>query len=103
MQELRTFVDGTGATWTVLRVEPEPVSPTLQRFRETLSGAAPERRRPWLLFESRMGERRRLAPVPEEWDEPGHDHLLAVWCGMADRVPPAPERRSQDSDRDPGS
>jgi len=103
MQDFRTFIDATGATWTVLRIEPEPVSPTLERFRESLRGAALERRRPWLLFESPTGERRRLSPVPEDWDEPGRDHMLSLWWGMADRVPPAPERRSQDSDRVRGS
>jgi hypothetical protein len=98
MKELRGFTDATGVAWTVLRIEPEPVSPTLERLRETLPGAAQERRRPWLLFESRTGERRRLAPVPQEWDEPGRDSMLVVWCAMADPVPPAPERRSEDSE-----
>src|SRR5207237_5379016 len=93
----RTFTDSTGVPWTVLRVEPEAVSPTLERLRETLTSAPRERRRPWLLFESKMGETRRLAPVPEEWDQPGSDQLLGMWCTMAESVPPAPERRSADT------
>jgi hypothetical protein len=92
----RTFSDSAGVLWTVLRVEPEPVSPTLERLRESLTSASLERRRPWLLFESKTGERRRLAPVPEAWDQPGSDHLLAAWCTMAESVPPAPERRAVD-------
>jgi hypothetical protein len=98
MKDFRTFTDSTGLVWTVLRVEPEPVSPTLERLRETLPSAPKERRRPWLLFESKIGERRRLAPVPLEWDQPGSDQMLAVWCTMADSVPPAPERRAADLD-----
>jgi hypothetical protein len=97
MKNFRTFTDSAGVLWTALRVEPEAVSPTLERLRESMTRASLERRRPWLLFESRMGERRRLAPVPEAWDQPGSDHLLAAWCTMAESVPPAPERRAADA------
>lgn len=99
MKDFRTFADSAGVLWTVLRVEPEPVSPTLERLRETMPSAPRERRRPWLLFESKIGERRRLAPVPEGWNQSGNDQLLAVWCTMAQSVPPAPERRSADARR----
>jgi hypothetical protein len=96
MSDFRTFADSSGVRWTVLRVEPEVVSPTLERLRETLSSRQLERRRPWLLFESKTGERRRLAPVPDEWNQPGSEQLLADWCERAERVPPAPERRATD-------
>ena len=54
-----------------------------------------ERRRPWLVFESDEGEKRRLVPVPEDWLEVS-DFELERWCMRAIRVPPAPERREID-------
>lgn len=102
-KDCRRFTDSSGVDWIVLRVEPEPVSPTLARLRESMPVSKPERRRPWLLFESKLGERRRLTPVPAEWEQSGSDQMLVVWCDLAERVPPAPERRSSDLDhsRDP--
>lgn len=35
----------------------------------------------WLCFETR-GEKRRLAPVPEQWDR-ADEYILEKWCGMA--------------------
>ena len=96
MNDLRTYKDSAGVTWRVLRIEPEPVSLVLERLRETMTPASQERRRPWLLFESAAGERRRLVPVPDEWDQAGSDRWLADWCAKADPVPPAPEHRSAD-------
>jgi hypothetical protein len=96
MSNLRTFKDSAGVTWRVLRIEPEPVSPVLARLRETMPSVSPERRRPWLLFESAADERRRLVPVPEEWDRAASDRLLTDWCAMAELVPPAPEQRIAD-------
>ena len=40
--------------------------------------------RGWLCFESE-GEKRRLAPVPPEWDEAGPDRL-STWLQAAKRV-----------------
>ena len=96
MNELRSYQDSAGVTWRVLRVDPAPVSAVLQRLRETLSPVAQERRRPWLLFESATGERRRLVPVPDEWDQAATDDLLAEWCARAIPVPPAPAQRAAD-------
>lgn len=56
-----------------------------------------ERRRPWLVFESDEGEKRRLVPVPDSWLECS-DFELERWCMRAIRVPPAPERRQLDRD-----
>lgn len=36
----------------------------------------------WLCFESDSGEKRRLAPVPQGWDEAGPDKL-ATWLQAA--------------------
>ena len=99
MNGLRTYKDAAGVTWRVLRIEPEPVSVVLEQLRQRMPSASRERRRPWLLFESATGERRRLVPVPDEWDQPGSDRLLADWCAQAEPAPPAPEHRSMDMKR----
>ena len=89
-QEARTFVDSVGVSWTVREITPLPLSPTLER---RLAGA--ERRRPWLLFESDEGEKRRLVPVPPSWRELS-DFVIERWCMRAVMVPPAPSRREED-------
>ena len=99
MSNLESFTDLAGVTWRVLHVEPDPVSFDLERLRETISVAARERRRPWLLFESARGERRRLVPVPDEWNRPDSHRLLAEWCAKAEPVPPARADRSIDMKR----
>jgi hypothetical protein len=89
MKQYRGFTDSLGVAWKVYRVEPEPVSPTLARLRESMMAPRTERRRPWLLFEASTGERRRLTPVPTEWEENCTEADLAEWCRSADRIPPA--------------
>lgn len=96
MTELRTYTDSAGKDWVVLRVEPQPLSPTLERLRDSMPAVTHERRQPWLLFESETGEKRRLVPVPDEWEKPATYRQLADWCARADPVPPAPERRFLD-------
>lgn len=96
MSDVRSYRDAAGVSWRVFRIEPDPVSTVLERLRETLRSVPRERRRPWLLFEPAAGERRRLVPVPDEWEQPGSDRLLADWCSKADPVPPAPEQRAAD-------
>lgn len=39
----------------------------------------------WLCFECENGEKRRLAPIPDEW-ETSPDERLQVWCRLAIRV-----------------
>jgi len=97
MRQYREFTDPSGTVWSVYRVEPRDVSPSLARLRETLSNVPPERRQPWLLFESRAGDRRRLTPVPGRWDESCPESEVAEWCAAADPIPPAPLRREEDS------
>jgi hypothetical protein len=46
--------------------------------------------RGWLAFESRDGERRRLAPIPEMprgWNCAA-EHELRAWLGIAEPAPP---------------
>jgi len=46
---------------------------------------APEFTYGWLCFET-MGEKRRLAPVPEGWDR-ADDETIEQWCCVAKPVP----------------
>ena len=95
-REYREFSDSAGIEWKAYRVEPQLVSPTLEHLRRSLPPQ--ERRQPWLLFESK-DERRRLSPVPREWDDEITDRDLERWCAMADRIPPAPAQRADDRTR----
>ena len=96
MQQYREFRDSAGSVWKVYRVEPRAVSPALLRLRETLPHKT-ERRQPWLMFESSAGDRRRLTPVPDRWDDDCTQSEIAEWCAAADPIPPAPLRREEDS------
>jgi len=89
------FMDSAGVRWKAYRIEPQLVSPALERLRNSLPAELSERRRPWLLFES-PNERRRLSPIPEGWDDHASDKQLAEWCASAESIPPAPERREDD-------
>lgn len=99
---LREFTDDRGRQWTVW-----DVYPTLVERRHRIAGPPPgvrERRRSyehrarlgasmsagWLAFESRDGERRRLAPIPEVakgWDC-APDPELRMWLDRAEPAPP---------------
>lgn len=99
---LRKFMDERGRHWTVWDVYPTLAE---RRLRNTgPPGGLTERRcfherRPriraslsqgWLSFESRDGERRRLAPIPETpqgWERVS-DEELQSWCAKAQPAPP---------------
>ena len=100
---LREFRDERGREWTVW-----DVYPTLAERRHRNAGPPPgirERRRfverrtrldarmsgGWLTFESRDGERRRLAPIPAipgGWEHAPDDQLRA-WFALSQAAPPA--------------
>jgi len=109
----RTFLDSSGKRWEVWLVTPAAAERRKADRRarsagtptpESLQGFADRRRTPerrkspfrrnvavaseysngWLCFESE-GEKRRLAPVPEGWQEAGPDRL-ASWLQAAKRV-----------------
>lgn len=102
MQQFRKFTDPSGTVWSVYHVEPRAVSPALERLRETLPNVESERRQPWLLFESTGGDRRRLTPVPDRWDDEDTTvSEVAEWCTAADPIPPAPLRRESDAELPP--
>lgn len=92
MMALREFVDSVGVPWKVWMVMPAEMSDRLAR----LSGAAAERRKPWLAFQSAEGEKRRLVPVPDGW-ESCDDYTLERWAMRAVQVPPAPALREADA------
>jgi hypothetical protein len=106
----RTFLDSTGKRWEVWLVTPAAAERRKADRRAASSGSegyagkperrlTPERRRSpfqrsvavasefsdgWLCFESE-GEKKRLAPVPPDWDEAGPDRLSS-WLQAARRV-----------------
>ena len=106
----RTFTDSSGRRWEVWLVTPaaaerRKVDRRVNRAEaDTPGGLAdrrhtPDRRRSpfrrhvvvateysdgWLCFESE-GEKRRLAPVPPEWEQAGPDRL-STWLQAAKRV-----------------
>ena len=111
----RTFVDSAGRRWEVWLVTPAAAERRRTDRRARSSGSmtggagtyegvsdrriTPERRRNpfrrnldvaseysngWLCFEG-GGEKRRLAPVPDGWDQAGPDRL-ATWLQSAKRV-----------------
>jgi hypothetical protein len=111
----RTFVDSEGRRWEVWLVTPAAAERRRTDRRASARGSmtgsggsyegvserrlTPERRRNpfrrnlevaseysngWLCFEG-GGEKRRLAPVPDGWDQAGPDRL-ATWLQSAKRV-----------------
>jgi hypothetical protein len=107
----RTFLDSSGRRWEVWLITPAAAERRrVDRRRASAGGSAayqgdldrrrtPERRRGpfhrtaavaseyskgWLCFEAE-GEKRRLAPVPPDWEEAGPDRL-ATWLQAAKRV-----------------
>jgi hypothetical protein len=111
----RTFVDSAGRRWEVWLVTPAAAERRRTDRRAAAGGSkpgrgdsfegvsdrriTPERRRNpfrrnldvaseysngWLCFEGE-GEKRRLAPVPDGWEQAGPDRL-ATWLQSAKRV-----------------
>ena len=108
----RTFLDSSGKRWEVWLVTPAAAErrkvdrraasssgpETFEGFADRRRVAKDRRKSPfrrnvvvaseysngWLCFES-DGEKRRLAPVPPDWDEAGPDRL-STWFQAAKRV-----------------
>ena len=90
MEGTRSFTDANGVLWQVWEVKNPSVPPKLAAL------LGNERRRAsWLVFEAPTPEKRRLTPYPEDWRTIS-DGELALCCARAERVPPAPARRSVD-------
>lgn len=82
---MREFCDAAGAAWRVFRATPHS-SPSKRE--KVLPEAF---RHGWLVFECDV-ERRRLAPIPADWEELT-DAELAQLCTSASVVPARPRRR----------
>jgi hypothetical protein len=77
---LREFTDDDGTTWRVWDVTPslhDRLSPRTQRIAVRVPSG-------WLCFESHR-ERRRLTPIPEQW-ETIDDGVLKRMCAEAEPV-----------------
>ena len=104
----RTFTDPEGRSWEVWlvypsaaerrrsdrRVTPSNSSYTGKERRATTRRVNPFHRESavppgfengWLCFENSKGEKRRLAPVPENWETASVSQLLS-WCRLAPPV-----------------
>ena len=57
---MRNLVDATGTAWEVFEVFPGSAGRTISRVPEDFRSG-------WLCFQSST-ERRRLAPIPEDWE-----------------------------------
>jgi hypothetical protein len=89
--ERKTFVDVFGTDWEVWEVYPRLVERRLMRERRASRRGSEERRhvpvgRPtlprqilggWLAFQSKH-ERRRVLPVPDDWEDLDHRDLQAL-------------------------
>lgn len=101
----RTFTDPEGGSWEVWLVYPSAAERRRSDRRVTTSNTSypgKERRTTtrrvnpfhraaavpagfehgWLCFENARGEKRRLAPVPENWETASLTQLL-TWCRLA--------------------
>lgn len=83
----REFTDDAGRIWRVW--DTRPVSAN------ALRSVSPTFAEGWLTFESET-ERRRLAPIPTEWEEASPD-LMVSWCGRAVAVSRDRGRRNEDA------
>ena len=82
----REFVDDGGTSWRAWDTHPMAAS--------TLRAVSPEYAAGWLTFESSV-ERRRLAPIPPEWEFATRDAMIQ-WCLRA-----VPVRRPNPTSEDP--
>jgi hypothetical protein len=81
---MREFVDSQGNRWTVW--------PTVPDWRVGVPAAL---HGGWLTFES-GSQRRRLTPIPDNWEN-ASDARLQSLCGLAGTVPPQRVSREIDS------
>lgn len=72
----RTFVDPDGVEWKVWEVHPSSVHDAASKLSARV---APELEQGWLCFESARGEKRRLAPIPPEWNRYSFSRMIALW------------------------
>ena len=73
---LREFIDARGILWTVWSTVPS-----------SRAGVPEPLRGGWLTFES-SNERRRLAPIPRNWEEASQEKMQ-LFCGAAELLDPS--------------
>jgi hypothetical protein len=78
---LRNFTAPDGRSWDVWAVVPSTARPSVAVQPEFVDG--------WLCFES-GGLKRRLAGIPDGWDEAPEDRLHLLWRAAAEAAPRAP-------------
>ena len=72
----RVFFDTHGIEWKVWEVNPSSV----QSARRRLQGfVEPSLEMGWLCFESSQGEKRRLTPVPSNWERFSFHGVIDLW------------------------
>jgi hypothetical protein len=83
----RTFFDPNGLEWKVWEVSSSSVESAggaLQGFVE------PYLQKGWLCFESSRGEKRRLAPVPADWERHSFHRMIELWRQATPARKPSP-------------
>jgi hypothetical protein len=83
----REFVDDGGTFWQAWDTHPLAAS--------TLRSVSPEYAGGWLTFES-SAERRRLAPIPPDWERATREQM-SEWCARATRAR-RPDATSDDAE-----
>jgi hypothetical protein len=83
---IREFIDAAGARWKVWNTVP------------TTGGVAGSMRLGWLTFESDR-DRRRLAPIPTDWEEASVAQLRSL-CSRAEPIGRTPHTGSWRVERD---
>jgi hypothetical protein len=85
---LREFVGDDGLDWQVWETRPTIPPPNVERSAPDLPGEIPrlskKREHGWLTFTA-AGDRRRLSPVPADWETADESTLRAL-LAVADRI-----------------
>jgi len=74
---IRQFTDANGIIWRVFDIHPDPAS-------DEVAAMSPELVNGWLLFQC-AAQRRRLAPIPTDWELATNEELEAL-SNAAQRV-----------------
>lgn len=83
---LREFADAGGRLWTVWEVQPQHVEAFHPRV-DPHSTVRPTHRGGWLAFDCpALAQRRRLAPIPEQWPHLADEELVQL-CERAEVAP----------------
>jgi hypothetical protein len=71
----RTFTDSEGTVWEVWQVTPSSVKNAAGEIRGAVE---PGYEQGWLCFENKSGDKRRLLPVPPDWENLSDNRLEAL-------------------------